>query len=658
MEIFEEASIVRFRSIHDKYLLAEDDEETVSQERGGTIRNARWTVEFVQFNSTHIRLKSCYGKYLTASNMPFLLGMTGKKVLQTLPQRLDSSVEWEPIQEGSRVRLKTRYGQYLRANGGIPPWRNHVTHDTPYRTSHQDWILWQVDILRFRHQDKLPAPPPPVQVQADEFDDSDTGSPPTISLRGSRMSKNEEDDSGNGSPKASEGRTIKYEVVDDNGDVDQNIGERKFIFKGNGVDDLKKALKEENVVKEEFSLCSRNPLNGNLYPLRLQLPPNNTAMHVVLVPLSSKGKQIQNWVSKNGVFSSDSYVQTGVIRLYVETKLWGDARKVFDEITFVDVVKWNVVMSGLIRCGLGTQALGLFKEMLVYGLEPDEFCLTTALTACAQSGNLWEGRWIHEYVKKRKNHLGLDVFTGTALVDMYAKCGCLDLAMEVFQGMTKRNVFSWAAMIGGFAVHGHAKEAIHYFEKMQTYGVRPDGVVLLSFLTACRHAGLAEEGLFLLNNMEHQYKIMPKHEHYSCVVDLLCRVGRFDEALKLIKRMPMKPLASVWGALLNGCRIHNNVELAELAVKELLEVEDWDKDEEDAALVQLSNIYFSSQKSEDGYRIRRMIGDRGLKKAPGCSMIEVDGRTTEFVSGDVSHPLHSQIHAILRLLFPEDPDTL
>ncbi|MBA0858334.1 hypothetical protein Goshw_024292 [Gossypium schwendimanii] len=306
------------------------------------------------------------------------------------------------------------------------------------------------------------------------------------------------------------------------------------------------------------------------------------------------GKQIQNWVFKNGVFSSDSYVQTGVIRLYVETKLWGDARKVFDEITSVDVVKWNVVMSGLIRCGLGTQALGLFKEMLVYGLEPDEFCLTTALTACAQSGNLWEGRWIHEYVKKRKNHFGLDVFTGTALVDMYAKCGCLDLAMEVFQGMTKRNVFSWAAMIGGFAVHGHAMEAIHYFEKMQTYGVRPDGVVLLSVLTACR----------------------------------------FDEALKLIKRMPMKPLASVWGALLNGCRIHNNVELAELAVKELLEVEDCDKDEEDAALVQLSNIYFSSQKSEDGYRIRRMIGDRGLKKAPGCSMIEVDGRTTEFVSSD------------------------
>lgn len=364
------------------------------------------------------------------------------------------------------------------------------------------------------------------------------------------------------------------------------------------------------------------------------------------------GKQIQNWVFKNGVFSSDSYVQTGVIRLYVESRLWDDARKVFDEIAYVDVVKWNVLMSGLIRCRLGAQALIVFKEMLGFGVEPDEFCLTTALTACAQSGSLWEGKWIHEYVKKRENHLEFDVFIGTALVDMYAKCGCLDLAVEIFDGMSKRNVFSWAAMIGGFAVHGHAKEAIHCLKRMQTDGIRPDGVVLLGVLTACVHAGLVDEGLLLLNKMEGKYRIVPKHEHYSCVVDLLCRAGKFDEALKLIRRMPMKPLASVWGALLNSCRIHNNVEFAELAVKMLLELEDCDGDEEDAALLQLSNIYFGAQKSEDGHRIRRMIGDRGLKKAPGYSMIEVDGRTTEFVSGDVSYPFHSQIHAILRLLFP------
>ncbi|GMI99207.1 CROLIN 1 [Hibiscus trionum] len=295
MEMFEEATVVRLRSHHDKYLLADDDEETVSQERGGTVKNARWRVEFVDYNSTHIRLKSCYGKYLTASNMPLLLGMTGKKVLQTLPKRLDSSVEWEPVQEGSLVRLKTRYGLYLRANGGLPPWRNHITHDTPYRTSHQNWILWHVEVLRYRRDEgapALPPPPPPGQVLVNgvyrDASSEDTGSSARISLTGPRMSRLESDESEMESPKAFEGRVIKYEVVDDNGDVDQNIGERSFSFKGNSVEELKQALKEEAPVKEEFSLCSRNPLNGNLYPLRLHLPPNNVAMHVVVVPLSSK----------------------------------------------------------------------------------------------------------------------------------------------------------------------------------------------------------------------------------------------------------------------------------------------------------------------------------------------------------------------------------
>ncbi|KAK8710185.1 hypothetical protein V6N13_145524 [Hibiscus sabdariffa] len=295
MEIFEEASVVRLRSHHDKYLLADDDKETVSQERGGTTKNARWRVEFVDYNSSHIRLKSCYGKYLTASNMPFLLGMTGKKVLQTLPKRPDSSVEWEPIQEGSLVRLKTRYGMYLRANGGLPPWRNHITHDTPYRTSHQDWILWHVDILRYRRDEEapvLPPPPPPGQVLVNGVyrnENSVDGSHAGISLTGSGMSRPESDDSAKESVKAFEGRVIKYEVVDDKGDVDQKIGERSFTFKGNSVVELKQALEEEAPVKEEFALCSRNPLNGNLYPLRLHLPPNNAAMHVVIVPLSSKG---------------------------------------------------------------------------------------------------------------------------------------------------------------------------------------------------------------------------------------------------------------------------------------------------------------------------------------------------------------------------------
>ena len=173
MELFRRAQVVRLKSHHDKYLLAEEDEESVCQDRNGSIKNARWTVEFVE-HSTTLRFKSCFGTYLTASNIPFLLGITGKKVIQTQPKRLDSSVEWEPIREGDQIKFRTRYGQFLRANGGLPPWRNSITHDIPHSTSHQDWILWDVDVMVIQtlnsldsiasstgYEPILPPPPPP-----------------------------------------------------------------------------------------------------------------------------------------------------------------------------------------------------------------------------------------------------------------------------------------------------------------------------------------------------------------------------------------------------------------------------------------------------------------------------------------------------------------
>ena len=154
----------------------------------------------------------------------------------------------------------------------------------------------------------------------------------------------------------------------------------------------------------------------------------------------------------------------------------------------------------------------------------------------------------------------------------------------------------------------------------------------------------------MLENMEARYEITPKHEHYSCIVDLMCRAGRLDDALNLIEEMPMKPLASVWGALLNGCRTHKNVELGELAVKNLLDLEKGNVEEEEAALVQLSNIYFSVQRNPEASKVRGMIEQRGVRKTPGWSVLEVDGNVTKFVSGDVSHPNLLQIHTVIHLL--------
>ncbi|CAK9134324.1 unnamed protein product [Ilex paraguariensis] len=286
MDLFHNATAVRLRSHHDKYLTAEEDEESITQDRNGSSKNARWAVEFVENSDTMlIRLKSCYNKYLTASNHPFLLGMTGRKVIQTLPSRLDSSVEWEPIKEGNCVRLKTRYGQFLRANGGLPPWRNSVTHDIPHRTATQDWILWEVDVVEILVQSPLPKLVP----HSDSFA-SESSSPSTHSTKSASFSRYELGDSIIDSPpKVGDGRTIYYNVADEFGVVDEGVEGLRVTFKGNGVEELTRRLEEETGL-DNIVVCSRSPLNGKLYPLRLQLPPKNVTMHVVVVQSSSRGE--------------------------------------------------------------------------------------------------------------------------------------------------------------------------------------------------------------------------------------------------------------------------------------------------------------------------------------------------------------------------------
>ncbi|KAF5197543.1 putative actin cross-linking protein [Thalictrum thalictroides] len=284
MEFFQKAKTVRLRNRHEKYLVAEEDEESVTQERNGSSKAARWIVEFIQ-DGNFIRLKSCYGKYLTASNAPFLLGMTGNKVLQTLPRRLDSSIEWEPIKDGLHVKLKTRYGNFLRANGGLPPWRNSVTHDIPHRTATQDWILWDVDVLEIQVHADSPKP------RVDEVVVHPI-SEPSSPRKGSNLSKNymKLESSGsfvNSTHKAVDGRMIYYTIADDNGNVEDGIEGECFNFKGNGVYELTHKLEEETGL-EDIIVCTQSPLNGKLYPLKLQLPPNNTTMHVVVVPSSSR----------------------------------------------------------------------------------------------------------------------------------------------------------------------------------------------------------------------------------------------------------------------------------------------------------------------------------------------------------------------------------
>ncbi|KAF1875356.1 hypothetical protein Lal_00007972 [Lupinus albus] len=290
MDFFHHAKAVRLRSNHDKYLSAEEDEESVTQNRNGSSKNARWQVEYVSNYDNIIRLKSCYGKYLTASNNPFLLGMTGRKVLQTLPSRLDSSVEWEPIKDGAQIKLRTCYGNFLRANGGLPPWRNTVTHDIPHRTATQDWILWDVDVLEINVHStvqKLPSDPPLIKEDSHLYENS-VPSSPLAPAKSTSFLRQQSNDMKVVTSQKMEGRTIYYNVAEDNGEVsDEGMSAYSLIFNGNGVEELSRKLEEETGL-EGIIVCTKSPLNGKLYPLHLQLPPNNVTMQVVLVLPFSK----------------------------------------------------------------------------------------------------------------------------------------------------------------------------------------------------------------------------------------------------------------------------------------------------------------------------------------------------------------------------------
>ncbi|XP_016434893.2 uncharacterized protein LOC107761208 [Nicotiana tabacum] len=294
MEFFEKAKSVRLKSHHGKFLHANSNQQTVHQHRHGTSKTAKWTVEFPEgINNNVVRLNSCYGKYLMATDEQFLLGVTGLKVVQSLPKNLDSSIEWEPVKVGSLVKLKTRYGKFLRANSGLPPFRNSITHDIPYR--HQDWILWEVDIVELLPDVTIITTIPHFQASKEllsepkpELLDGDLSS--SFRLTFSRSSKIHNQSKFDAAMTKPEGRLIYYYVADEKGTVNDAVKGPSFQFKGQGLEELTQKLEEETGLKN-ITLCLRNKINGNLCPLKLELPPNNATMHVVVVPSSSKARE-------------------------------------------------------------------------------------------------------------------------------------------------------------------------------------------------------------------------------------------------------------------------------------------------------------------------------------------------------------------------------
>ncbi|CAM8976737.1 unnamed protein product [Rhodiola kirilowii] len=320
------------------------------------------------------------------------------------------------------------------------------------------------------------------------------------------------------------------------------------------------------------------------------------------------------------------------------------ARELFSSMPDKDVVTWNTLIQGLCRIGQHKEALALFHEMVSKGVKANILTLSGALSACASLGALETGTWIHAYANK--NHMNSDGSLDSGLVEMYSKCGYIDKAVHLFDNSDWRDLFSWTMIICGLALHGQGIKALDYFTTMVEFGTKPDDVTLIGVLNACAHSGLVDQGWRYFQSMKTVYCLEPKIEHYGCMVDLLGRMGRLSEAYKLISSMPMPANEVIWSTLLSACRVHNNVELGEIASRMLLQLDPHDP----WVRVMLSNMYAKEARWEGVQRLRKELKEKGLRKSPGCSSVEVNGTVHEFLVGHSSHSHHERIESILKML--------
>ncbi|GMN38157.1 hypothetical protein TIFTF001_007388 [Ficus carica] len=342
----------------------------------------------------------------------------------------------------------------------------------------------------------------------------------------------------------------------------------------------------------------------------------------------------------------DVFSWTSMVNGYAKCGELDSAREFFEGMPEKNAISWNAMIAGYSQNNQPKEAVKLFHDMTKAGLVPTEHTLVCVLSACGQLGCRDLGRRIHHHHINRKG-TQLSVILSNALVDMYAKCGSIDSAASLFIEMSDRNLVSWNTMIAGYASHGYAKQALILFEQMKRTELEPDCITFVAVLSACSHGGLVSEGKEHFKCMVKDYGIEPKGEHYACMIDLLGRIGLLEEAYDLIRNMPMVPSESAWGALLNACRMHGNVELAKLSAQKVLELDPQDS----GIYVLLANAFANDKRWADVRMVRSMMREQGVKKSPGRSLIEIEGEFHEFLAGDESHPQSKKIYEVLNDVF-------
>lgn len=354
------------------------------------------------------------------------------------------------------------------------------------------------------------------------------------------------------------------------------------------------------------------------------------------------GKQVHGHVIKNTLDGND-FVGTALIDMYAKSRCLEDADVVFNRLIKRDLFTWTVIITGYAQTDQAERAVKCFSWMQQEGVKPNEFTLASCLSGCSRITALETGQQLHSMAIKSGHG---DIFVSSALVDMYAKSGCLEDAEAIFEGLVLRDAVSWNTMICGYSQNGQGLKALETFWTMLEEGTMPDEVTFLGVLSACSHVGLVEEGKKQFNALSEIFGIMPTVEHYACMVDILGRAGKFDEVKCFIENRKLEPHALIWETVLGACKMHGNLEFGEKAAEKLFELQP----EIDSNYILLSNIFAAKGRWDDVRKVRTLMSSQGVKKEPGCSWVEINGLVHTFVSQDGSHPKIREIYLKLEEL--------
>ncbi|KAF8409076.1 hypothetical protein HHK36_005148 [Tetracentron sinense] len=381
--------------------------------------------------------------------------------------------------------------------------------------------------------------------------------------------------------------------------------------------------------------------------LNLGLKPDVITVASIL-PAISDIKHFNNCKEIHGYsyrheLESDRRVRNALVSVYAKCDSIQNAVRVFAKIKDRDVISWSSMVVGYAQNGHFNESLDTFSEMIKDQIIPNPITVTSVLSACAGISVIRQGKEIHLWALK--NEFGAQTFVGTALIDMYAKCGRIEDSKRVFDLMTEKNLVTLNSMIGGYAIHGLGKKALDIFRKVE----EPDHISFIAALSACNHGGLIEEGIKIFNSMK-DFGISPREGHFACMVDILGRSGRLNEAFDLIRTMPIKANPDIWGALLGACKIHSNLEIGFYSGAQIIE----SGCENPGYYVLISNILADFGKWEEVETIRKLMKERGVSKGAACSWIEMNNEVHSFVAKErAQHPEWETLSKMLRSLYDQ-----